>query len=461
MSDSTKSGQHYNMRLSLTTEGWIYLVILSFVSVCAVLRNVNLLIVFTGVMMAAIFLGWRLGRSLVRSLVAKRLLQSRVHAGQLVNVQWQVSNHSLLPGWYINVFHKVSNLHSRRISSDSASGSERNSPKTERKTSRKEKKVRVANSNLVFDYIPGGESAYMSYRALFTHRGTYELGPVSVSSMFPMGLVKNWFQITDTELLYVAPRLGRLSPDWEQRISSLAFGSQSARRKRGPDPDEFYAIRSWRSGDNLRDIHWRTTAKYQSPMVKQFDQKSNRDFALVLDLFEPELQQAVDVASQGSETVLSFAATILSQISSMARGRIVFSSAASEATTFSSASHSDFLASVMKYLASVDSSRNPQLAAAIKMASSHVSPGTPVIVVSPRSLSESWLQTELGSDLWSRIRNRIRPLSIDSIEFQQLFKIDDPYFEGAIGELRRDLPKEYPARNVASETNKEAQHVSA
>ena len=47
MSDPNQTGKLARVRLSLTMEGWIYLIILSFVSVCAVLRNVNLLIVFT------------------------------------------------------------------------------------------------------------------------------------------------------------------------------------------------------------------------------------------------------------------------------------------------------------------------------------------------------------------------------------------------------------------------------
>ena len=448
MSEIVKSGQHYVMRLSLTTEGWIYLIILSFVSVCAVLRNVNLLIVFTGVMLAALFLGWRIGRSVIRSIVAKRLLQTRIHAGQLVNIQWQIANKSPLPVWYVDIADRIVNLNE--------------STSTDAKVKRRETKARAGNSHLIFDFVPGGSTKYMSYRALFTHRGHYELGPATVSSMFPMGLVKNWFRIDATESFYVAPRLGKLSPDWEQRISSLAFGSQSARRRRGPDPDEFYAIRSWRSGDNLRDIHWRTTAKYQTPMVKQFDQKSNRDFAIVLDLFEPNFQHAADevasdlATSSRIELVLSFAATILGQITTMAQGRVVLSSAADESVTFTSASHSDFLASAMRYLATVRCSNNPQLSEAVMVAANNVSPGTPVVVVSPRDLTEEMLRAELGEKKWLSLKNQIRPLPVESHEFKRLFAIEDPHFDALINELKLDLPKD---ANEATE--KEAENVSA
>ena len=379
MSDPNQTGKLARVRLSLTMEGWIYLIILSFVSVCAVLRNVNLLIVFTGVMIGPLFLSWRLGRGVIRSLIVKRILQNRIHVGQIVNIQWQLTNRGELPAWYVRIEDKITNQN--EIDSD-------------QKPARLERS-RIGNSNLVFDYVPGGSSKFMSYRALFTTRGQYEIGPAKVGSMFPMGLVANWFKIDRRETVFVAPRIGQLIPDWEQRIASMAFGSQSVKRRRGPDPDEFYAIRTWRSGDNRRDIHWRTTAKHREPMVKQFDQKSNRDLALVLDLHESDLWPAAEDGAapadgrEACETVLSFAATILSQIGTLTRGRVGIAIAGRETMFFSSATQADFTPSVMRYLATVESGKKPDLREAISRVVQNVSPGTPVTIVSTRVICPS------------------------------------------------------------------------
>ena len=302
--DQRDRGKRARVRLSLVMEGWIYLIILSFVSICAVLRNVNLLIVFTGVMIGPIFLSWRIGRTMVRHVKAKRILQNRIHVGQVVNVQWQLTNKRSTPAWYVKIEDRITN-NNQRLS--------------ETIRTAKRGKTLVGASKIVFDYVPGNSSKFMSYRALFTCRGEYEIGPATVSSTFPMGLVCSWFRIARKKTFFVAPRIGQLNPHWENRIASMVFGNQSAKRRRGTEPDEFYAIREWRSGDSRRDIHWRSTAKLGQPMVRQYDQQSNRDLALVLDLYSDDPKHSLHFDSENCERVLSFAATIMSQLGVLIR----------------------------------------------------------------------------------------------------------------------------------------------
>ena len=96
----------------------------------------------------------------------------------------------------------------------------------------------------------------------------------------------------------------------------------AVKRRRGVDEDEFYALRRWRSGDNRKHIHWRSTAKLGRPMVKQFDQKSNRDLALLVDLYVPDMESLdqmefadFDGYPARCESALSFAATVFASLS--------------------------------------------------------------------------------------------------------------------------------------------------
>ena len=86
------------------------------------------------------------------------------------------------------------------------------------------------------------------------------------------------------------PGWGRSARHWDQRLQAIAVGNESVKRRRGMQEDEFFALRRWRPGDHYRHIHWRTTAKYGRPMIKQFDQPSNRDLAIVVDLYTPNPQ---------------------------------------------------------------------------------------------------------------------------------------------------------------------------
>lgn len=435
-----KRGKRARIRLSLTMEGWIYLVILSFVSVCAVLRNVNLLIVFTGVMIGPLFFSWRIGRSMIRNLIAKRILQNRVHVGQVVNVQWQVTNRRSTPAWYIRIEDSISNKNKR--SAD------------EKQTS-KSRKSRIGKSKIVFDYIPGESSKFMSYRALFTMRGEYEIGPAKVASMFPMGLIYNWFRIADRKSFFVAPRIGQLNPQWERRIASMVFGSQSAKRRRGTEPDEFYAIREWRSGDSRRDIHWRSTAKLGQPMVKQFDQQSNRDLALVLDLHSDDPDHSMHFDSENCERVLSFAATILAHLGVLTRGRVAIAIAGNENAFFMTGQHADFISTVMRYLSIVKSGASPNLDNAVNEVASNVSQGTPIMLISTRHLSEEQFQDEFSVKTWQRMSSRLRSIGCQSDEFNSLFTIHDPYFDLQVKELKNDLPVK-----ISASKENEAQNVS-
>ena len=78
--------------LKLTPEGWVFLVVLGFITVGAVLRNVNLLIIMAGMMYAALLLNWRASIRWLKSFTASRRLPKRLHAGEIASVQWSCEN---------------------------------------------------------------------------------------------------------------------------------------------------------------------------------------------------------------------------------------------------------------------------------------------------------------------------------------------------------------------------------
>ena len=66
----------YYERVALTVEGIAYLTVVSFITIGSVLRNVNLLILMTGIMLAPLFINWRLAVHRARSLRGRRQLPS-------------------------------------------------------------------------------------------------------------------------------------------------------------------------------------------------------------------------------------------------------------------------------------------------------------------------------------------------------------------------------------------------
>ncbi len=440
------------IRLSLPTEGWLYLVILAFVSVCAVLRNVNLLIIISGVMFAPLFLSWRISRHMVRHAIAKRILPHRIHVGQMITIQWKVTNLSQIPFWYIKITDQIQPIARSNISEPVPQSAKRN-----RYTSGRLPEPSQVSAVLV--HVATGRAEYTAYRCMFASRGPYEAGPAVVSTQFPLGLIRSWFRIRHKETFYVAPRLGSLHPDWDRRLGSLAHGNESVRRRRGSVQEEFYALRRWRSGDNMRQIHWRTTAKYRRPMVRQYDQKSNRDIAIVLDLYvDRDPHDSLEYEPDKCELILSFAATLLTQIGYAVKGRIGFAVAGRETCVFSNRSQVHFTPNVMRHLATASGGTHPDLQLAITDVLACVSSGTPCFVVSTRDLNGDQISQLLDPSTWRKTQNAIRWLACDSPEFEKLFSVDDSFADRQLAQLKNDeMPSSTPRMTPIASA--EASHV--
>ncbi len=68
-------------------------------------------------------------------------------------------------------------------------------------------------------------------------------------------------------------------------------------------------MREWQSGDSRRWIHWRSSARHNMLVVRQFEQQRHRDVAVLLDLWEPNRPKTSD--RENVELAVSFAATVV------------------------------------------------------------------------------------------------------------------------------------------------------
>lgn len=407
------------VRNALTREGLVFVVLLGFVAVCAILRNVNMLVVVSGMMFAPLLLCWRLSRHAVRHIIVERVVPNRAHAGQPTNIQWTATNTSRLTAFNLRLRDTIQQTFSRN-------GRER--------ITRKRRDL-ISEGTVQFEKIPAADTAYSSYRVRFTERGVYRLGPAYLACQFPLPLVRCWFLTRQISELHVGPRLVKFPAKWEQIVFSLATGMESQSRHRGPQEEEFFAIRKWRSGDNMRKIHWRSTAKYQQPMVRQFDGWTDRDLAIVLDLFvDPNsIERGIDAAAADCEWMLSFAATLVSRWADAKTGRLTLAIAGHESAVLSSRDQIDFVTMAMQKLAVARTAAQTKIAEAAMDTFNSISHSSAVLVLSSRPRPASL-------DIRSGCESRMAWLSCREPEFKSLF----PAFD-ADGRLPKDSPLKNPA----------------
>lgn len=435
--------------IRITTEGYIYLTILAFISVGAVLRNVNLLILMAGMMFAPLLINWRIGVHWLKSLSAERRLPYRLHARQLVNVQWMVRNQAKIPAWSLEIrdlimrVEKSENEDSELSEPSSVLSSKTDSTKTPSLWRRAYKRLRphssaLDESNVKVDLwqVNGGRSEVGTFRVSFPERGRYRIGPATLTTRFPFGLLAVQLRMSQEKNFFVAPAIGTLTPTWDQRLRSSVVGSDSVQRRRGLDEDEFYGLRPWRSGDSRKQIHWRTSAKSGNLIVKQHEQPDNRDFALLLDLHLPSDCEKLPatMATNDCETALSFAATVLLQIGTAVQGRIAVGICGRRSVVCSSRNQRELVDQAMRELAVAQPAQHPALANSLIELSQSVSSSTPIYIISTRAaFNEAEILAELastGSPQQTRKLKTAWPathwLTTDSSEFAALFSSQSP-----------------------------------
>ena len=167
----------------------------------------------------------------------------------------------------------------------------------------------------------------------FRNAASIGWGRQKSSTNFPFGLVRAEFTLSDRQSVIVAPAAGRLITGWDRRLMSVSAGDEAVKRRTGVMGDEFFAVRPWRNGDSLKYLHWRSTAKHNRPMVRQFDRRSDRDVILVLDLWTADAGNSTD---RNVEMILSFATTVVMMAGREVHGRVTVAICGSANTIASS-----------------------------------------------------------------------------------------------------------------------------
>jgi uncharacterized protein (DUF58 family) len=115
--------------------------------------------------------------------------------------------------------------------------------------------------------IAPGEYRTAWYRLPTSSRGVFRLGPLEVELSDAFGMARVVRKVTPDASLTVHPRVDRLS--------TRSMSARNDRDTKVPlavlarTGDEFYAMREYQTGDDLRMVHWASTAKLGNLVVRQ------------------------------------------------------------------------------------------------------------------------------------------------------------------------------------------------
>ena len=274
-------------RVMLPREGMMYLLIMIVAFVGSLIGRNNMLMLVFSIMAGPFILNGWITFTLLKRTRVRRQLPERAMVGEVIPVELTLENRKF---WFSSWLMVVRDRLRQK--------SQLSEPRAETET---------LEPAVLFASVRPRSSRSACYQLQLNHRGRYLFGPLEVSTRFPIGLVERGFIEPSPGELIVHPRVGRMTPRW-RRESQLASEMMLQRSSRaGTFDDEFHHLREFRQGDSQRSIHWRTSARLNDLMVREFEQNRDRSLLMLVELWLPDDPQPRDC--DRVELAVSFAAT--------------------------------------------------------------------------------------------------------------------------------------------------------
>jgi uncharacterized protein (DUF58 family) len=386
---------------SLPRDTWAYIGILAVVVVAAMIREINLLFILAGLMLGPLLVSWQVIRSTLSKLQCRRKLPAAVYPGELFAVEITVTNQrKRLDSWALMIrdrFHRVSDVESVKETCPPV----------------------VARAFLA--HVRVGSTQTTMYRGQLFERGRYDVGPLEISTRVPVGLVCGTITVPQTvNHLLVYPRLGIVHSRWKELVKVERIGQRSSRRHQGQMEGDFFGLRDWRSGDSQRWIHWRTSAKRSSLVVRQFEQSRNQNFVLLLDLHTQDTAAA--------ELAISFVATIVVDHCRRGGGNLIMGIAGRQVRFVRGPASNAVVHEALEVLAEAQTTKKDNLAEIVDKALSSVTTDDRVFLIGagPLDMRDTKRLKQMGKDRHQRtgLANAVC-IDVTDRSFSELFSFED------------------------------------
>ena len=244
-------------------------------------------------------------------------------------------------------------------------------------------------ARLLVGPLAPGESARAAYRLPTDRRGILTIGPLEIELSDPFGLARLSLTASGASELTVYPRIDDVEPLPLTTGNDPLAGAEHP-NSLGRGGEDFYALRDYVVGDDLRRVHWPSTARHDDLMVRQ-DELPWQGRATVL----------VDVRSSTNtadslELVISAAASIVA--SSAKRQDLVRLVSTDGADSGFAAGHAHVEA-IMEHLASVEATNEAAFQRVLDRLARGAPGGALVVVVAlvTSPSSNGWPACDHGS----------------------------------------------------------------
>jgi Uncharacterized conserved protein (some members contain a von Willebrand factor type A (vWA) domain) len=241
-------------RFRLTREGKWFIGATLVLGFAAINGGINLLFLIFGMLLCLLLANGVLSEASMRRLVVTRRLPAAIHAGTPFLVGIAVRNaKKRIPTFSLEVEDMVA--------------------------------TKPVDRRCFYLKVPAGREQETAYRRTLPRRGIHRLSGLRLSTRFPFGLLRRSIDLDVPAELLVYPALVSVTDAvLSSGLAELNDRQSTTRTRRG----EFESLREFRTGDDPRDIHWRTSARRGRRFVRQFEGNTGRLVVVALDDAQPK-----------------------------------------------------------------------------------------------------------------------------------------------------------------------------
>lgn len=156
---------------------------------------------------------------------------------------------------------------------------------------------------LWLDGIAPGEEVELRAYASLPKRGLHPMPPVEVTTSFPFGVFERTFCPQDDATVLVFPKVYPL----RKRVLDDLDDSGQSPKVSFNDGDEFFSLREYVPGDDIRHISWKISARLGTLIIRELEPSISR---MVLIVFDTRCTQKTIYDSDQLERAMDLAASL-------------------------------------------------------------------------------------------------------------------------------------------------------
>lgn len=361
-------------RVMFPREGIGFLLIMMVLFIGSSLTQSNMLLLVFAVMAGPFVVNGWITFNMLQGLRVHRHPPARAMASELFSVEILLENQSsLLSAWMMTV---QDDLFFQKV---------------------------LSPSSVLFVRVPPHESQVGYYQLQLSQRGKYEFGPLRVTTRFPLGLIERSLIVREGGTTLVYPRIGRLSPAFKRQLLGASEQVEVSKSRSGVFDDEFHTLRDYRTGDNPRAIHWRSSARRGTLIVREYHQNREHNLQVMIDLSGTKPEYAGQ-----TEAALSLALTLCVEYRQECRGgHLTVVCGGREPFRWEASAMSSGLDQLLDWLALVEAAPDEHFALIARETLEQVESGTRVVVVSTRKQEAA---------PWGRTVSSVRGMPVQWLE---------------------------------------------